>query len=139
MRDSNVEAVVYFKDEQLSVLDRTGHIESFQTSTYAKQLNLCIVYLDESHTRGTDLKLPQDYRAVVTLGAQLTKNRLTQACMRLRKLGHEQSVTFIVPEEIATKIRELTVKSVYSPITVYDVIYWSISETWQDLRRSMPL
>jgi hypothetical protein len=139
MRDSNVEAVVYFEDEQLSVLDSTGHIESFQTSTYAKQLDLCIVYLDESHTRGTDLKLPRDYRAVVTLGAQLTKDRLTQACMRLRKLGHGQSVTFIVPEEIATKIHELTAKSVYNPITVYDVICWSISETWQDLRRSMPL
>jgi hypothetical protein len=139
MRDSNVEAVVYFEDEQLSVLDRTGHIESFQTSTYAKQLDLCIVYLDESHTRGTDLKLPRDYRAVVTLGAQLTKDRLTQACMRLRKLGHGQSVTLIVPEEIATKIRELTAKFVYNPITVYDVICWSISETWQDLRRSMPL
>jgi galactose-1-phosphate uridylyltransferase len=122
MRDSNVEAVVYFEDKQLSVLDRTSHIESFQTSTYAKQLDLCIVYLDKSHTRGTDLKLPRDYRAVVTLGAQLTKDRLTQACMRLQKLSHRQSVTFIVPEEIATKIRELTVKSVYSPITVYDVI-----------------
>jgi hypothetical protein len=50
--------------------------------------------------------------------------------MRLRKLGYGQSVTFIVPEEIATKICELIVKSVYSPITVYDVICWSISETW---------
>ncbi|CAO2648219.1 Nn.00g074860.m01.CDS01 [Neocucurbitaria sp. VM-36] len=139
MRDSDVEAVVYFEDERLSVLDRTGHIESFQTSPYAKQLDSCIVYLDESHTRGTDLKLPRDYRAVVTLGAQLTKDRLTQACMRLRKLGHGQSVTFMVPEEIATKIRELTAKAVGELIRVNDVICWSISETWQDLRRSMPL
>lgn len=139
MRDSSVEAVVYFEDERLSILDRTDRVESFQTSPYAKQLDVCIVYLDESHTRGTDLKLPRNYRAVVTLGAQLTKDRLTQACMRLRKLGHGQSVTFIVPEEIATKIRELTTKSVYDMITVYDVAYWSISETWQDLRRSMPL
>jgi hypothetical protein len=139
MRDSNIEAVVYFEDERLSVLDRTDRIESFQTSPYAKQLDVCIVYLDESHTRGTDLKLPRDYRAVVTLGAQLTKDRLTQACMRLRKLGHGQSVTFIVPEEIATKICELTTKSVNDAITVYDIACWSISETWQDLKRSMPL
>ncbi|KAJ4371622.1 hypothetical protein N0V83_004842 [Neocucurbitaria cava] len=138
-RDNDVEAVVYFEDERLSVLDRTGHIESFQTSPYAKQLDSCIVYLDESHTRGTDLKLPRDYRAVVTLGAHLTKDRLTQACMRLRKLGHGQSVTFIVPEEIATKIRELTDKSVGDLIGVNDVICWSISETWQELKRSMPL
>jgi hypothetical protein len=138
MRGGDVEAVVYFEDEKLSVLDRTGRIEAFQTSPYAKQLDVCIVYLDESHTRGTDLKLPRDYRAVVTLGAQLTKDRLTQACMRLRKLGHGQSVTFIVPQEIATKIRELTAKTMDEPITVTNIICWSISETWQDLRRSMP-
>lgn len=137
--DSDVEAVVYFDDERLSVLDRTGRIELFQTSPYAKQLDSCIVYLDESHTRGTDLRLPRDYRAIVTLGAQLTKDRLTQACMRLRKLGHGQSITFMVPEEIATKIRELTAKTVDDLITVYDVVCWSISETWQDLKRSMPL
>ena len=61
MRDSDVEAVVYFEDERLSVLDKTGCIESFQTSPYAKQLDLGIVYLDELHTRGTDLKLPREY------------------------------------------------------------------------------
>jgi hypothetical protein len=139
MSDNDVQAVVYFEDEQLSVLDRTGRIESFQTSPFAKQLASCIVYLDEAHTRGTDLKLPRDYRAAVTLGAQLTKDRLTQACMRLRKLGHGQSVTFIVPEEIATKIRELTAKPVDELITVNDILCWSITETWQDLKRSMPL
>ncbi|KAL6706808.1 hypothetical protein ACN47E_005144 [Coniothyrium glycines] len=139
LRNHEIQAVVYFEDEQLSVLDRAGRIESFQTSPYAKQLDTCIVYLDEAHTRGTDLKLPRDYRAAVTLGAQLTKDRLTQACMRLRKLGHGQSVTFIVPEEIATKIRELTKKLAGDDITVNDVICWSISETWQDLKRSMPL
>lgn len=137
--DGDVEAVVYFEDERLSVMDHTGRIEPFQTSPYAKQLDQCIVYLDESHTRGTDLKLPRDYRAVVTLGAQLTKDRLTQACMRLRKLGHGQSVTFIIPPEIGTKIRELTATAVDDPITVKDVICWSILETWQDLKRSMPL
>ena len=36
MRNGDVEAVVYFEDERLSVLDRTGRIESFQTSPYAK-------------------------------------------------------------------------------------------------------
>jgi hypothetical protein len=59
--------------------------------------------------------------------------------MRLRKLGHGQLVTFIVPEEIATKIRELTTRTVDDPITVGDIICWSILETWQDLKRSMPL
>ena len=73
------QAVVFFDDgDNLMVCDRAGHIEAFQTSPYSKQLDLCYVFLDEAHTRGTDLKLPQDYRAVVTLGAGLTKDRLVQ-------------------------------------------------------------
>ena len=59
--------------------------------------------------------------------------------MRLRKLGHGQLVTLIVPEEIAIKIRELTAKTVDDLITVDNVICWSILETWQDLKRPMLL
>lgn len=73
-----VEAAVFFDNEELSVLDRTGRVESFQTSPYAQQLDMCVVYLDQSHSRGTDLKLPRHYRAGVTLGAGLTKDALTQ-------------------------------------------------------------
>jgi hypothetical protein len=136
---SDVQAVVYFEDEVLSVLDRTAKVETFQTSPYAKMLDTCIVYLDEAHTRGTDLKLPRNYRAAVTLGSQLSKDRLAQAAMRMRKLGHGQAVTFIVPEEIKTKIYERTGKHPSVPIEVVDVLSWSIGETWSDLRRSMPL
>jgi hypothetical protein len=44
----------------------------------------------------------------------------------------------MVPEEIATKIYELTAKTINNLISVEDVISWSILETWQDLKRSMP-
>lgn len=72
-------AVVFFDEsDNLCICDRAGHVEAFQTSPYSKQLDVCYVFLDEAHTRGTDLKLPQDYRAVVTLGAGLTKDRLVQ-------------------------------------------------------------
>jgi hypothetical protein len=77
-KSSDTQAVVFFSGEQLSVLDVTGRIESLQTSPFAKQLDQCLVYLDEAHTRGTDLKLPRNYRAAVTLGANLTKDRLVQ-------------------------------------------------------------
>ncbi|KAJ9131694.1 Phosphate system positive regulatory protein PHO81 [Coniochaeta hoffmannii] len=134
------QAVVFFDDgDNLMVCDRAGHIEAFQTSPYSKQLDLCYVFLDEAHTRGTDLKLPQDYRAVVTLGAGLTKDRLVQACMRMRKLGKGQSVVFCIPEEIRMKILGVTGKSETVDIDVSDVLMWSINETYADLRRSMPL
>ncbi|KAJ4987967.1 hypothetical protein SVAN01_06542 [Stagonosporopsis vannaccii] len=138
-KNDRTEAVVFFKDEELSVLDVHGRIEHFQTSPFAKQLDRCLVYLDEAHTRGTDLKLPRDYRAAVTLGANLTKDRLVQACMRMRKLGKGQSVVFLASQEMCTKICARSKKKLDEPITVTDVLCWSIGETWLDLSRSMPL
>ncbi|KAH4108552.1 hypothetical protein HBI25_111470 [Parastagonospora nodorum] len=134
----HIQAAVFFDDEEMSVLDRNGRVESFQTSPFAQQLDACIVYLDESHTRGTDLKLPRNYRAGVTLGSGLTKDKLVQGCMRMRKLGHGQSVALILPEEIATKICERTRNDGDEDISVKDVILWCIAESWIDLKRSMP-
>lgn len=77
--DNHIKAVVFFDDDdELSVVDRTGHTEPLQTSPWASQLDTCLVFLDEAHTRGTDLKLPTGYRAAVTLGANQTKDELVQ-------------------------------------------------------------
>ena len=77
--EDNVQAVVFFNEkDEMSVLDRKGRVELLQTSSFADRLDACLVFLDEAHTRGTDLKLPQLYRAAVTLGANLTKDRLVQ-------------------------------------------------------------
>jgi hypothetical protein len=78
-KEDTTKAVIFFNDdEELSVLDRRGCVELLQVSPFAKQLGDCLIYLDEAHTRGTDLKLPRNYRAAVTLGANLTKDRLVQ-------------------------------------------------------------
>lgn len=73
------QAVIFVNDvDELSVLDRKGRIELLQTSSYSSRLDECLIFLDEAHTRGIDLKLPKHYRAAVTLGANLTKDRLAQ-------------------------------------------------------------
>lgn len=78
-RVPEAQAAVFFDDRNdLSVLSRDGVIESLMISPFAKQMDQCLVYLDEAHTRGTDLKLPTNYRAAVTLGPDLTKDRLVQ-------------------------------------------------------------
>jgi hypothetical protein len=59
--------------------------------------------------------------------------------MRMRKLGKGQSVVFCIPEEIQTKIYERSSKLQNNRIEVADVLTWAISETWADLRRSMPV
>ncbi|PIA82927.1 hypothetical protein CB0940_12275 [Cercospora beticola] len=133
-------AVVFVNDrDEICIVDRTSRVELLRTSTYAGRLDSCLVFLDEAHTRGIDLKLPPHYRALVTLGAGVTKDRLVQACMRLRKLGKGQSVVFCVSSEIQAKILSVTGKSEPSSINIADVLLWSISETHSDVRRSMPL
>ncbi len=59
--------------------------------------------------------------------------------MRMRKLGRGQSVVFCVSPEIRQKIRAL--RNVYDSerLTVADVLAWSISETWDETLRSIPL
>ncbi|KAI3325697.1 hypothetical protein HD806DRAFT_552951 [Xylariaceae sp. AK1471] len=147
------EAVVFFNvHDELSVLDRKGRIEPLQVSPYINQLDLCLVFLDEAHTRGTELKLPRHYRAAVTLGANLTKDRLVQACMRMRLLGEGQSVVFCVQQEIALKIQgrlpnvPLTVQrlpnlepTVEPIISVSHILAWAITETWDDAKRNILL
>jgi hypothetical protein len=76
---SDAQAAIYFDDHNdLYVVSRSGLKEPLLISPYAKQMDRCLVYLDEAHTRGTDLKMPLDYRAIVTLGPDLTKDRLAQ-------------------------------------------------------------
>ena len=141
LADASKEAVVFVNEaDELCVIDRKDRVDSLQTSPFASRLDACLVFLDESHTRGIDLQLPVDYRAAVTLGAQLTKDRLVQACMRLRKLGQGQTVVFCISKEIQAKIHD-NMKSYTKrvDIRVADVLLWSISETHAETRRSMPL
>ncbi|KAL4994276.1 hypothetical protein BDV10DRAFT_189152 [Aspergillus recurvatus] len=138
--EGRAQAVVYVNDgDELCVVDRTGLVEPLQISPFAKQLGVCLVFLDEAHTRGIDLKLPQHYRAAVTLGAGITKDKLVQACMRMRKLGKGQSVVFCIPQEIQSKILSIIGKPSGYDISVSDVLRWAVSETWVDMQRSIPL
>ncbi|KAJ5185733.1 hypothetical protein N7472_010573 [Penicillium cf. griseofulvum] len=59
--------------------------------------------------------------------------------MRMRKLGKGQSVVFCIPNEIQFKTLTLTGKQSKSDVTVSDVLCWAVSETWVELRCSMPL
>lgn len=80
---TDISAVVFFNGHgEICVIDRQGTVELLRNSFYARRLDSCFVYLDEAHTRGTDLALPRDYQAVVTLGAGVTKDRLAQGKLK---------------------------------------------------------
>ena len=76
---SDAKAAIYFsKDDELSVLTREGITQLLLESPFARRLDECVIYLDDAHTRGTDIKFPIGFRAAVTLGPKVTKDRLTQ-------------------------------------------------------------
>jgi hypothetical protein len=76
---ASLQAAIYFnEDDELTVLTRDGSTELLLSSPFAQQLDRCIVYLDDAHTRGTDINFPSGFRAAVTLGPKVTKDRLVQ-------------------------------------------------------------
>jgi len=71
-------AAIFFLDDEMQVISRDGTMEPFRSSPFNRRLGECLVYLDDAHTRGTDLKLPRTARAGVTLGPRVTKDCLVQ-------------------------------------------------------------
>ncbi|KAF8901480.1 hypothetical protein CPB84DRAFT_1815184 [Gymnopilus junonius] len=120
---------VFFDADQLSVISKDGLVEPLYSSPFYQRLNECIVYLDDAHTRGTDLKLPPHYRAA---------DRLVQGCMRMRKLGHGQSVLFCAPPEVDNRIRETQKLADSETVKVMDVLSWVMSRTCDDIEDHVP-
>lgn len=77
-----IKAAIYFDARDSAfVLSRSGKTEALASSSFSRHMDECVVFLDESHTRGVDLKLPPDYRAGVLLGPGLTKDKLAQGML----------------------------------------------------------
>jgi hypothetical protein len=58
---SEIEACVFFKGNDLVVIEKRNNSKqtkaySYETSNYKDNLKKCLIYLDESHCRGTDLR-----------------------------------------------------------------------------------
>ena len=58
------------------------------------------VIFDEARTRGADLKMDTNVVAALSLGPDLTKDKLMQAAGRLRKLGRNQTIILLANHEV---------------------------------------
>ncbi|KUI56442.1 hypothetical protein VP1G_03790 [Cytospora mali] len=79
--DSSPKAAVYFEqDNRAWVLYRGGKEKRapLVTTPFANNLSECLVFLDEAHCRGTDLKLPPGAQGAVTLALGQTKDHTVQ-------------------------------------------------------------
>lgn len=76
-------AAIYFDEENKAwVRYRNGNQVPFLASPFVDDLSECLVYIDEAHTRGTDLKLPANARGALTLGPGITKDTTVQGLFR---------------------------------------------------------
>ncbi|CAI6095047.1 unnamed protein product [Clonostachys chloroleuca] len=102
-------------------------------SPFAENLEQCVVYVDEAHTRGTDIKLPLGVKGAVTLGMGQTKDQTVQAAMRLRQLASTQSVAFVAPPAVYQSILELRpsyLKQVKNyRVSSHDVVRWLLEQS----------
>lgn len=107
-RDHLYDAAIYFDSKDiLQTIDRNGTIAEFDCSVYRENLKRCLVYLDDTHTRGTDLKFPSNWKACVTLSGEITRDKTVQACMRMRQLGKDHSIEFWASFEADLRIRDV--------------------------------
>ncbi|KLO86343.1 Uncharacterized protein LW93_11117 [Fusarium fujikuroi] len=145
---------VYTEAQGAVYFDKNGRImvrARFQNSpvpllasSFADNLNKCVVYIDEAHTRGTDLKLPIDAQGAVTLGIGSTKDQITQAAMRLRQLAKTQSIAFIAPPEVYTSV--LSLRSAHrpkiaasQPLKSTDIVHWLLEQSCEASDNMMSL
>ncbi|KAG2087459.1 uncharacterized protein F5147DRAFT_588110 [Suillus discolor] len=137
--NQDAQAAIYFNEhDELVVRTRDQLVEPFIVSCYAQRLDKCVLYLDDAHTRGTDISFPQGFRAAVTLGPKVTKDRLVQGCMRMRKLGCGHSVMFFAPPEVDRNIRAVNNKGDTEDIHVSDILVWAMTETCSDIQHHTP-
>ncbi|KAF8270965.1 hypothetical protein EI94DRAFT_1698461 [Lactarius quietus] len=113
----HISAAIFFNEsDHLTVLTQDGTIEPFISSPFNRQLEKCIVYLDDAHTRGTDLKLPRGTRAAVTLGPKVTKDRLLQGEVDRRIRG-------FIPQGQESE----------NGVHAIDILRWAMHETCRDI------
>ncbi|KAJ6643823.1 hypothetical protein Bhyg_08788, partial [Pseudolycoriella hygida] len=100
------DAAVYFDTKDvLQTVNRNGTIAQLDCSVYRDNLHRCLVYLDDVHTRGTDMKFPLGWTACVTLSGDISRDKTVQACMRMRQLGDGHSIAFWASREADMRIR----------------------------------
>ncbi|KAE9292554.1 hypothetical protein PF001_g18668 [Phytophthora fragariae] len=87
------------------------------------------VIFDEARSRGSDMKLPHEASALLTLGPKLTKDKLMQGAGRMRQLGCNQTLWIASFDEVAQSVLQSSKKGETSGLTAIDVLNWVIDNT----------
>ena len=98
------------------------------------------VYFDESRTRGADMKLSINSRAILTLGPQMCKDKLMQAAGRMRMLEHGQKLVLMATKDVSSKIKRLNSLENANPrnILPVHVLKWVMTNTVNNVAKWLP-
>ncbi|KAI1778973.1 hypothetical protein F4818DRAFT_455215 [Hypoxylon cercidicola] len=132
--DWEAKAAVYFGNDNRAWVHYRGEKNDVPllATPFADDLRECVVYLDEAHTRGVDLKLPRDAHGALTLALKQTKDFTMQgkySAMRLRQLRTTQSVTFFAPPEVDQSIKDFCRPVAHKQLDSSHVITWLLEQT----------
>lgn len=129
--DTQAKGAVYFGADNRAWVQYRGGKETVPllATPFAENFDECLVYIDQAHARGIDLKLPQNARGALTLALGQTKDHTVQAAMRLRQLGSTQSVVFFAPPEVHQSILDVCKKRRREVIDSSHVISWLLEQT----------
>jgi len=154
-KDYAAKAAVYFgADNRPWVYYRDNKQAPLIATPFADALDDCVVYLDEAHTRGVDLKFPRRARGALTLALGQTKDHTVQgeppiacfhrsfenlsggttntgeiAAMRLRQLGTTQSIVFFAPPEVHQSIVDVCNIAEHQSVDSSHVVAWLLEQT----------
>lgn len=78
------------------VYDVTTHVTIDRDTSIPEHQTFVI--FDEARTRGADIKMNTDITAVLSLGPNMTKDKMMQAVGRLRKFGRNQKINILGTE-----------------------------------------
>ncbi|KAF1997703.1 hypothetical protein P154DRAFT_622249 [Amniculicola lignicola CBS 123094] len=129
--DSRPQAAVFFGSDNRAWVRYRGMKAPVPllATPFVDRLDKCLVYLDEAHTRGIDLKLPKNARGALTLAPGQTKDHTVQAAMRLRQLATTQSLCFFAFPETHQSILDVCKLNQNDPINSSQVVHWLLEQT----------
>ena len=135
-------AVTFFNNETnlWQIIDRTGDLWNLESSPV--QVWETFVYFDEYRCRGADKKLVDDARALVTLGPNMSKDKLFQGIARLRSIGKSQSFIICGTVEVSKSIDQLLKRfdsENYNDgiIKSEHILNWATNNTIQSIKKGM--
>lgn len=138
--DPQARAAVYFDEAgKPMVVHKKYRPVPLSASPYSDDLRGVVVYLDEAHCRGIDLKMPPDACGALTLSLGQSKDHTVQAAMRLRQLATSQSVIFFAPPEVNQSILDCVKKNHGDYLDSHDVICWLLEQTCVGIELMQPL